>query len=85
MKKLTTHIEKNIGLWALIALTLGLAPFTPEPHIWGKLKWIAGGAEGMKGKDWFDTFLHGIPWLIFLLSILLRLRTKFSTRKNESK
>ena len=38
--------------FALIAsLTLGLAPFSPEPHIWGKLKWILGGANGMQLMD----------------------------------
>jgi hypothetical protein len=29
--------------WRLVGMacvTLGLAPFFPEPHIWGKLKWI---------------------------------------------
>ena len=52
----------------LTSLTLGLAPFN-EPHIWGKLKWIAGGAVGMKPMDWFDTFLHGLPciWLVVVL------------------
>ena len=32
----------------LLCLTLGLAPFFPEPHLWGKIKWIAGGANGMQ-------------------------------------
>ena len=57
---------KNIVLWLLVSLTLGLAPFFPEPHLWGKLKWIAGGAHGMKPVDWFDVVLHGAPWLILL-------------------
>ena len=35
--------------------TLGLAPFFPEPHIWGKLKWLVGGAEGMQLKDYFKS------------------------------
>ena len=34
-------------LIALVAsLTLGLAPFRPEPHVWGKLKWIVNGLLG---------------------------------------
>lgn len=49
---------------ALACLTLGLAPFASEPHIWGKLKWIAGGAVGMQSRDYFDTVLHGTPWLL---------------------
>ncbi|WP_340170385.1 hypothetical protein [Lacinutrix sp.] len=35
----------------LLCLTLGLAPFFPEPHLWGKLKWILGGAKSMQLKD----------------------------------
>jgi len=50
----------------LLCLTLGLAPFVPEPHIWGKLRWIAGGAVGMQPMDWFDTLLHGFPWLLLI-------------------
>jgi len=55
----------------ILCLTLGLAPFNPEPHILGKIRWIAGGAVGMKPVDWFDTLFHGIPWLLLLRMILL--------------
>ena len=48
----------------LLIFTIGLAPYTPEPHIWGKLKWIVGGANGMGIIDWFDFVMHGIPWLL---------------------
>jgi hypothetical protein len=58
-------------LLLLLCLTLGLAPFTPEPHIWGKLKWIAGGANGMQMMDWFDTFLHGTPWILLIRALLV--------------
>ena len=51
---------------ALASLTLGLAPFTPEPHVWGKIKWVAGGGVGMEGKDYFDLLLHGTPWLLLI-------------------
>jgi hypothetical protein len=47
----------------LFSLTLGLAPFTPEPHVVGKLRWVAGGAVGMGPMDWFDLVMHGAPWL----------------------
>lgn len=56
----------------ILCLTLGLAPFMPEPHIWGKLKWIAGGANGMQAKDWFDVILHGFPWLLLLRIIVIK-------------
>jgi len=61
---------KIVSDWKLIligCLSLGLAPFFPEPHIWGKLKWIAGGAVGMQLMDWFDTILHGFPWFLLLV------------------
>ena len=64
----------NDWKFILIAcLTLGLAPFTPEPHVWGKLRWVAGGAVGMKPMDWFDLVMHGLPWLLLLRLAILRL------------
>jgi hypothetical protein len=56
----------NIKLVVLLCCTLGLAPFLPEPHIWGKLKWIAGGGNGMKLMDYGDTLLHGFPWVLLI-------------------
>ncbi len=49
-----------------MCLTLGLAPFYPEPHIYGKIKWILGGAHGMGIMDWFDVVLHGAPWVLLI-------------------
>jgi hypothetical protein len=48
---------------AVASLTLGLAPFTPEPHVFEKLRAIAGGAEGMAVIDFFDLAMHGSPWV----------------------
>jgi hypothetical protein len=59
---------------ALLSATLGLAPFTPEPHIVGKLRWVAGGAVGMGGMDWFDLLLHGTPFVYLLVSFGVVLR-----------
>ena len=61
-------------IWIVICLTLGLAPFTPEPHIWEKLKWIANGANGMRAIDWFDVFLHGTPWILLAVSLAYKLK-----------
>ena len=60
----------------LLTLVLGLAPFVPEPHIWGKIKWIAGGAKGMGALDWFDFVYHGIPWVLLIRLTLLQLTGK---------
>ena len=71
-------IKENTQLFLIASLLLGLAPFAPEPHIWGKLKWIAGGANGMKMMDWFDFLMHGTPWLLLVFSLLLKLKTDSS-------
>jgi hypothetical protein len=60
----------------ILTLVLGLAPFVPEPHIWGKIKWIAGGAKGMGPLDWFDFVYHGIPWALLIRLIVLQLTGK---------
>jgi hypothetical protein len=70
MNKIRQVLTENKLLWIIASLTLGLAPFTPEPHIWGKLKWVYGGAIGMAPMDWFDLLLHGTPWLLLLISLL---------------
>ncbi|WP_405609014.1 hypothetical protein [Polaribacter sp. Asnod1-A03] len=74
MKK---QLKVNWKLFLLASLTLGLAPFNP-PHILGKIEWILGGnafstENGMQAQDWFDVLLHGSPWLLLLLSIILNL------------
>jgi hypothetical protein len=57
----------------ILCLTLGLAPFSPEPHIWGKIQWVLGGAIGMKPMDWWDLIMHGLPWLLLTRVILLNI------------
>lgn len=57
-------------------LLLGLAPFVPEPHLLGKLRWVAGGAIGMQPLDWFDLVWHGFPWVLLLRLIGLKLFKK---------
>ena len=51
----------------LASLTLGLAPFFPEPHVVGKLRWVAGGAVGMKAIDWADLAMYGALWVWLLV------------------
>ena len=63
----------NWKLVILLCLTLGLAPFFPEPHIWGKIRWIAGGANGMEILDWFDVIFHGFPFILLIRLIFFKL------------
>ena len=64
-------ILDNWKVLLLLCLTLGFAPFFPEPHIWGKIKWMAGGGTGMKPLDWFDVLFHGLPWLLLVRVLIL--------------
>lgn len=63
----------NWKIIVLLCLTLGLAPFFPEPHLWGKIKWIAGGAAGMELKDWFDIAMHGTPFILLIRIIIVKI------------
>ena len=66
------QIFNNWQLVLMACLTLGLAPFFPEPHVWGKLKWVLGGAVGMKPMDWFDLLMHGTPFVLLFRLLLLK-------------
>lgn len=60
------NILNNWSLVIMASLMLGLAPFYPEPHIWGKIRWVAGGAVGMSAMDWFDLCWHGWPFILVI-------------------
>ncbi|WP_420579707.1 hypothetical protein [Reichenbachiella sp.] len=59
--------QNSLTIFLMLALTLGLAPFFPEPHVIGKIRWVLGGAEGMQVMDYFDLCLHGVPWVGLML------------------
>jgi hypothetical protein len=67
-------IFNNLKIIILLCLTLGLAPFFPEPHLWGKIKWVLGGGIGMTLLDWFDLFFHGFPFILLIRLLILRLK-----------
>ena len=69
----------------VLCLTLGLAPFAPEPHLFGKIRWILGGAEGMEAMDWFDFAMHGAPFAYLLFLMVTDLRGRFSKVEEEKK
>jgi len=52
-----------------MAIILVLAPFSPEPHLWEKLKMLFNGTL-VRPVDIFDLFLHGTPLVILLLKLL---------------
>ncbi len=59
-----------ISLLVILCLTLGLAPFVPEPHVWEKLKMLFSGTL-KKPIDIFDLVMHGLPFLLLILRLAL--------------
>ena len=57
----------------VVAIMLALAPFTPEPHLWEKLKMLAAG-ELIKPIDIFDLLLHGAPITLFTIKIIRQIK-----------
>lgn len=49
-----------------VAVLLALAPFSPEPHLWEKLKMLVSGTL-VKPVDIFDLLLHGTPLVLLVL------------------
>ena len=58
-----------LAILIAVALLLGLAPFVPEPHIWEKLKMLAGGTLS-RPIDIFDLLYHGAPWVLLALKLV---------------
>ena len=58
-----------LPLIILACLTLGLAPFFPEPHVWEKLKMLFTG-DLIKPVDIFDFLLHGTPFILLILRLV---------------
>lgn len=58
-----------MNIAVLAALTLGLAPFVPEPHIWEKLKMLVAGTL-VRPLDIFDLVLHAAPWAVLIAKVI---------------
>ena len=71
----------NLKMVLFFCLLLGLAPFFPEPHLWGKIRWVAGGAVGMGLMDWADLLWHGAPWILLIRLGVLAVQKR---RKNKA-
>jgi hypothetical protein len=51
------------------AVTLGLAPFSPQPHVIEKLAMLFSGTLA-KPVDIFDLLLHGAPWVLLAIKLM---------------
>lgn len=58
-----------LTLLVLAALTLGLAPFVPEPHIWEKLKMLMAGTLS-RPIDILDLLMHAAPFVLLALKLV---------------
>lgn len=54
---------------AIGAVLLGLAPVSPEPHLWQKLKLLTAGRL-TQPVDIFDLLMHGGLPLLLLLKLI---------------
>lgn len=66
----------KIPLTALViaALALGLAPLTPEPHLWEKLKMLAHGTLA-RPIDIFDLIMHASLPLLLVVRLIRMVRS----------
>jgi len=64
-----------LALLVVLCLTLGLAPFTPLPHLLEKLKMLVSG-ELVEPVDIFDLLLHGSPWMLLSLKLYFLVTTR---------
>ncbi len=58
-----------LGPLAIIAVVLGLAPFTPQPHLFEKLGMLFTGTL-TRPIDIFDLLMHGTPVVLLVLKLL---------------
>lgn len=62
------HLLDRIS-WSVVlvlAVFLGAAPITPEPHLVEKLRMLSQG-QLVKPLDMFDLALHGAPLVLLVL------------------
>ncbi|MCK4743951.1 MAG: RND transporter [Sulfuriflexus sp.] len=64
--------------WFMIivfAVTIGLAPFAPEPHVIEKLKMLSAGNLA-RPIDIFDLLMHSSPWILIVLKSIRQFSVK---------
>ncbi|PCJ21618.1 MAG: hypothetical protein COB02_02410 [Candidatus Cloacimonadota bacterium] len=60
----------DIKILVMGSLTLGLAPFTPMPHLFEKLMMLFSGVL-QRPMDIFDLFMHGFFPFLLLLKLIV--------------
>lgn len=72
MKKTTLPLLQHlpIPLLVIACLTLGLAPFSPQPHLFEKLQLLRSGLL-VRALDIFDLIFHALPWLLLIAKLVI--------------
>lgn len=67
-----TNLMRRLPWVVLIlgSLTLGLAPFVPQPHLFEKIQMLING-ELSRSIDIFDLLLHGLFPLLLIVKAAL--------------
>ncbi|HKJ04437.1 MAG TPA: hypothetical protein VJ974_02485 [Geopsychrobacteraceae bacterium] len=58
----------------IAALSLGLAPFVPQPHLFEKLTLLLHGSL-VRPVDIFDLLMHGAPIVLLFMKFLVERRS----------
>ena len=58
-----------LGLLAVGAILLALAPFFPEPHLWEKLKMLVAGTL-KRPIDIFDLIMHASGIVLLVIKVV---------------
>ena len=64
--------------WTVVLIacaSLGLAPFTPVPHVVEKLGMLFRG-QLVRPIDWFDLVMHGAPWALLVAKAVVVVRRR---------
>ena len=61
------------GVLIVGSLTLGLAPFTPQPHLFEKIQMLLNGNLS-SSIDIFDLLMHGIFPLLLIVKAAVSLK-----------
>ena len=65
------------SLLIILSLTLGLAPFTPMPHLFEKILMLLAG-ELVRPIDVFDLLMHASPVVLLVAKVGHMLRSNQS-------
>lgn len=64
-----------LSMLLIVALALGLAPFSPQPHVWEKLNMLMDGTLS-RPIDIFDLIMHATPVILLVLKLARMRRLK---------